>query len=222
MGRRKPSYDVSITWDAKEEFPSEGVFFAHCKTTDSNTMHQLMEILSHQYDSHSNGYLHKVYHTKLKDLSTKKVRFKYFKRKELKTAAPNMLRKYEEKHRHRLFIKQIVGFKGMTAERKQLHLCKGIVTGIYNHSTTVEIFGWSSADIHVQQHNIKHLKFKHINQVKQISQMQVRCNNTSKCSKTHQDCYLKLCSKCKTVFYCSKKCQKYDWKYSHGRRCALF
>eukprot|EP01083_Nonionella_stella_P025776 70988_1 len=41
-------------------------------------------------------------------------------------------------------------------------------------------------------------------------------NNKSKCIK------LKKCNKCKSPFYCNRKCQKVHWKHKHNTECAYW
>ena len=44
--------------------------------------------------------------------------------------------------------------------------------------------------------------------------MKSQKNNNDICKK------LKLCSKCKSAFYCTRNHQKKDWKYSHKYVCC--
>ena len=37
--------------------------------------------------------------------------------------------------------------------------------------------------------------------------------------KTEKIIDLKLCKQCKTKYYCSRKCQKYDWNHLHRTQC---
>ena len=47
------------------------------------------------------------------------------------------------------------------------------------------------------------------------------CNKTRKNLDIHES--MQKCSKCKISRYCSKKCQKFDWKYGiHGQICSLY
>lgn len=32
---------------------------------------------------------------------------------------------------------------------------------------------------------------------------------------------LKVCSKCKKVYYCDRECQKYDWQTKHKYECIV-
>ena len=43
-----------------------------------------------------------------------------------------------------------------------------------------------------------------------------KCTNSTKNKKN----LLKVCKGCRSVFYCSKKCQKYHWKKQHRRQCS--
>ena len=49
------------------------------------------------------------------------------------------------------------------------------------------------------------------------------CRN-AKCDKNNidnQGLSFKICSKCKTVYYCGRECQKYDWNKFHRLHCHL-
>eukprot|EP01084_Bolivina_argentea_P098476 176982_1 len=39
------------------------------------------------------------------------------------------------------------------------------------------------------------------------------------CNKDLVECKMKLCSQCKVTYYCSRRCQKKDWKYFHRNIC---
>eukprot|EP01084_Bolivina_argentea_P120636 213853_1 len=62
------------------------------------------------------------------------------------------------------------------------------------------------------QQFVKRLSIKHING-------HTYCQR-NKCHKNKLKQQLKLCSNCRTVYYCSKRCQKIAWKYEHKQRCA--
>ena len=44
-----------------------------------------------------------------------------------------------------------------------------------------------------------------------------RCNTSTKANQQ----YFKMCSQCKIAHYCSKDCQKKDWKKNHKKICVL-
>ena len=49
------------------------------------------------------------------------------------------------------------------------------------------------------------------------------CCNNAKCKVTGGDMKLLRCKQCRVTFYCSKKCQKYDWNvYGHKSLCSSF
>eukprot|EP01084_Bolivina_argentea_P148416 259475_1 len=61
---------------------------------------------------------------------------------------------------------------------------------------------------------------KHIRQTILIQMhKRVVCGN-KKCNNKSKKCSMKLCSRCKLVYYCHKSCQKVHWKYYHRYNCT--
>ena len=74
---------------------------------------------------------------------------------------------------------------------------------------------------------------KHLNKVKRIRKIKQHLNNKEyddinrdyifdvcNCCGLKRSDGMKKCSKCKLVYYCSKKCQKYDWiRNGHRSQC---
>jgi len=58
-----------------------------------------------------------------------------------------------------------------------------------------------------------------------INKKMVKICGNIKCQKYNQfkcKCKkMKICKECKMIYYCSEKCQKYDWKYSHRNQCMI-
>ena len=48
--------------------------------------------------------------------------------------------------------------------------------------------------------------------------MSMLVTNKCACCK-RSDCHLKVCSRCGLVSYCTKECQKTDWKRGHKAMC---
>jgi len=46
-------------------------------------------------------------------------------------------------------------------------------------------------------------------------------HSCTKCGISNENCCLRLCSQCKQVRYCSRDCQKADWKTVHRSMCSL-
>lgn len=59
---------------------------------------------------------------------------------------------------------------------------------------------------------------KYINVVNNVLMIK-QCQNQKCMTKNVR---LKRCRKCKSVFYCSKQCQKMDWKINHKKKCQEF
>ena len=58
-------------------------------------------------------------------------------------------------------------------------------------------------------------------QCRRVMEREYRCNNT-KCRKSKMHCDY-CCSRCRTAIYCSRKCQKYDWKRGeHKEECCKY
>ncbi len=49
-----------------------------------------------------------------------------------------------------------------------------------------------------------------------------KCDNGMYCVNKNKLLASKVCSKCKQVSYCSKKCQIHDWKATHSRECESY
>eukprot|EP01084_Bolivina_argentea_P279954 478681_1 len=48
----------------------------------------------------------------------------------------------------------------------------------------------------------------------------IKCGNVGHCTiQTKSDKHMKLCSQCKSIYYCSRKCQKWHWKHKHRLNC---
>ena len=67
--------------------------------------------------------------------------------------------------------------------------------------------------------------FKRLSKIKRqckiIENQQYSCNNV-RCRKGKGQCKY-FCSKCRTAIYCSRKCQKYDWKKGqHRKECPQY
>ena len=69
-------------------------------------------------------------------------------------------------------------------------------------------------DINVEEFDIKLPFIDNIN----YEEMNVCANRKCKMKKSND---LKMCKQCKVVYYCSRKCQKYDWKHLHRTHCIL-
>ena len=58
-------------------------------------------------------------------------------------------------------------------------------------------------------------------QCRRVMEREYRCNNI-KCGKSKRRCDY-CCSRCRTAIYCSRKCQKYDWKRGeHKEECSKY
>eukprot|EP01084_Bolivina_argentea_P134379 237040_1 len=60
-----------------------------------------------------------------------------------------------------------------------------------------------------------------VNKERSSELMGERICSLYKCKNTETRKY-KKCSNCELVYYCSRKCQKYDWKYVHKYQCKIF
>lgn len=87
------------------------------------------------------------------------------------------------------------------------------------------------------KHHVNHLTTyvpkilqKKIDSIKQLyfmtnpkNEMIKICGN-SKCIKTKRNeksRKFKICSRCKVIYYCCRRCQKYDWNYNHRLKCMI-
>eukprot|EP01083_Nonionella_stella_P025348 69802_1 len=55
---------------------------------------------------------------------------------------------------------------------------------------------------------------------KQVMDKKSKCNN-KRCGKSRKECNY-CCSQCKIAIYCSRTCQKYDWKQNHRALCSKY
>ena len=70
--------------------------------------------------------------------------------------------------------------------------------------------------IHQENQHFSFSKVLQMSRENRIISLKI-CGN-KKCKKI-QDLNLKICKKCKLIYYCSRYCQKIDWKYKHRKFC---
>ena len=65
-------------------------------------------------------------------------------------------------------------------------------------------------------------EFKDLPFIKEKNNKSIKVCRNAKCNKSNFDggiSSFKICSKCKSVFYCTRKCQKIDWNECHRKHC---
>eukprot|EP01084_Bolivina_argentea_P014853 27772_1 len=107
--------------------------------------------------------------------------------------------------------------KNEFTEIMSVMMCYGIQCSLETRQQAIE----SSA-----KHNTDVDGFNYIKNLEDSIEQRQYCSN-SKCITTRNALWKKykakfrMCSGCKNAFYCSRKCQKYDWKYVHRDWCRF-